>query len=47
MVRVGGQRFVCNCGCNVFRHFHKWRGLHRCHRYECNACGQVYAGEPA
>lgn len=43
MLRIAGKPFRCDCGCNVF---HSYRiGWRRRVRYECNACGQVYAGE--
>lgn len=46
MLYVGGSKtsFRCECGCNIFHSFKVRKGLHREERYECNACGQVYAG---
>jgi len=40
MLTVAGQRFRCECKCDVFT---KIGGL----RYRCNACGAEYQGEKA
>jgi hypothetical protein len=39
LIRIGGERFKCECGCNVFRAF---RNNPR--RFQCNACPATYTG---
>lgn len=42
MVKVGGESFRCDCGCNVF---HKPRPQRDPELYVCNACDTAYRGE--
>jgi len=41
MIKIGGKRFYCECGCNCF---HK-PDLEDEFIYKCNACNSVYKGE--
>lgn len=39
MVKINGETFRCECGCNVFR---KPMYKERPELYECNGCGDLY-----
>ena len=39
ILRVNGTQFRCHCGATVFR-------LVAPARYECNACYELYEGDP-
>ena len=38
IVKINGELFRCQCGCNVFHHTDDWDCYH------CNACDRVYEG---
>ena len=38
---VGGKRFSCDCGCNVFHKPDK----DKLHIYKCNSCETIYTSE--
>lgn len=43
MLKVGGQRFRCACGCNVFHQ----PDDRRPDLYQCNGCDARYESTPA
>lgn len=46
MVRLNGDTFRCDCGCNVFRHpINKGTRKLIENKYVCNSCGRTYTGE--
>jgi hypothetical protein len=40
MPKVDGKHFRCECGCNVFTEYERYK-------YRCNSCYATYCGEPA
>lgn len=41
MLKLYGNPFSCECGCNVFRELERYNGVVL---YSCNACGMIYEG---
>lgn len=43
MLTIKGERFTCECKCNVFKELESKNGVVL---YSCNGCGTMYEGQP-